>query len=178
MAIELRGQFSLDVGKDINFTIDLGRIHESAIAHVLSKGLDPLLRDCHANVTLESVGGDKAKQREEALALVTKKVESLYSGAIRIRGESRASAPVDPVQAEAEREARVTIGVKAKKGGDAWYEAVAKALGLAWTEKTDAERDAIRKLAIKHRAEKPEMIEAARKVVEARKAVTTDDLGL
>lgn len=178
MTIELRGQFSLDVGKDINFTVDLGRIHESAIAHVLSRGLDPLLRDCHANVTLESVGGDKAKQREEALALVTKKVEALYSGTIRVRGESRASAPVDPIQAEAEREARVTIGTKAKKGGDAWYEAVAKALELPWAEKTDAERDVIRKAAIKHRAEKLEMLAAAKQVVEARKAVTTDDLGL
>ena len=178
MTITLSGTLTLDIGKGIVAAVELHRLHESVIAHCLTKGFDPILRDCHANATLDDAGGDEAKQKEMAQAMFAKKIASLYDGTARIRGERRESLPSDPIAAEAEREARVTIQSKAKKLGAAWYKAVGAALALPFA--TEPEMQALRAAAIKARAAKPEMIEAARKIVEARKdiAVSAEDLGL
>ena len=178
MSITLHGTLTLDIGKGIVAAVELGRLHESVLVHCLTKGFDPILRDCHANATLDAADGDKAKQKEIAQAMFAKKLASLYDGTARIRGERRESLPSDPIAAEVEREARVTIQSKAKKLGDAWYAAVGAALALPFA--TEPDKAALRQAAIKARAAKPEMVEAARKIVEARKgiAVSAEDLGL
>lgn len=94
--IILTGNLNVDCGKGIMFNVNLGQIHESVVEHVLNRGLKPCLQDCHASVTLESCGGDEAKQREESLAAVTKYVEGLYNGTARVRGITRESS-ADPM---------------------------------------------------------------------------------
>lgn len=177
MTIELRGQLTLDVGKKIIRTIELGKVHESAIEHCLTKGFDALLRDSHANATLDAAGGDVQKMQDEAAALVDKKINSIYAGELRIRGEGRASVPSDPIAAEAEREARVTINKLAKAHGAKWYEGAGRVFELPHV--TEKEQQALRDVAWKARAVKPENVEAARKIVEARNGITisADDLG-
>lgn len=95
-SIELRGTVNVDCGKSITFTVELHRLHESVVEHVLLRGLKPCLQDCHASVTLDSVQGDEAKQREESLSAVTKYVNGLYNGTARVRGVTR-EASGDPL---------------------------------------------------------------------------------
>lgn len=115
MSITLSGTLTIDIGKGIVAAVELGRLHESVIEHCLTKGFDPILRDCHANATLESAGGDEAKQKEIAQAMVGKKLEALYDGTARIRGERRAVSS-DPMASH-----RITV-LRDMAGKEKWKE--------------------------------------------------------
>lgn len=178
MSIELKGVLNVDCGKGVMFAVELHRVHADLVEHMMLRGFKPCLSDVHAGITLAECDGDEAKQRELSFAAVTKYVEACYAGTARVRGETRVKAATDPVTAEAEREARVTIQALAKKLGAQWYAAVGAALGLPF--ETEKDKQALRDAAIAKRAAKPENVETARKIVEARKEikVNLDDLGL
>lgn len=96
MTIQLNGNLNVDCGKGIVFAVELHRVHESVIEHVLLRGFKPCLQDCHASVTLEASGGDEAKMRADSAAAVGKYVEGLYAGTVRVRGVTR-EASGDPL---------------------------------------------------------------------------------
>lgn len=104
--ITLNGTLNVDCGKGIMFAVELHRIHESVVAHVLLRGLKPCLQDCHASITLESCGGDEKKMRDDSAAAVGKYVEGLYAGTVRVRGVTRETTadPMSRFRIEALRE--------------------------------------------------------------------------
>lgn len=91
MTITLNGTLTVDCGKGILFAVELHRIHESMVEHMLTRGFKPCLQDVHAGVTLESCNGNEAEQRDKSRAMVQKYVESCYDGTARIRGTRRES---------------------------------------------------------------------------------------
>lgn len=187
----------IEIGKGLKINIALpwlgfpGQL-EAAAAHIVRIGARNVLMDSHANIKREDYPeGDEgtAAWRDASLAQAMKKLDALYKGEVRANATTRVSS-VDPVEAEALRMARVFVG-KATRGwednkGDsrAWIDAAAKALELpvpAWA--TDGFADAAKAVlaeAIKRRAARDDVKDAARKVVEAAKAVvvTGEDLGL
>lgn len=187
----------IEIGKGLKVNIELTRLGfngqlEAAAAHIVKIGARNVLMDSHASVKREDYpeGDDgTAAWREDSLAIAMKKLDALYKGEVRANATTRASS-VDPVEAEALRMARVFVG-KATRGwednkGDsrAWVNSAAKAMELQpidWTKDGFADSvKAVLAAAIKRRASRPDVREAAAKAVEAAKAVNVagEDLGL
>jgi hypothetical protein len=121
--------------------------------------------------------GGSDKKLADKFAIVETLMLNLRQG--KVRKTRTVEEPANPIEAEALREARVAIHALAKKGGADWYRAVAAKLELPF-DGSEADMKEIRDEAIAFRAAKPENVEAATKIVEARKAirVTTADLGI
>lgn len=182
----------IEIGKSLTVNVDTARMPETAMAHIVKMGLRNVLMDSHASVKRDAyaAGDDGAKEWQAAsLAVAMKKLDALYRGEVRANATTRVS-HADPIEAEAMRMARSFVYGKARgweenKGDSrAWVSAVAQAVALDpidWTKDTFG--DAVKAVlaeAIKRRAARPDVREAAAKVVEAAKAVivTGEDLGL
>ena len=188
----------IEIGKALTVNVELTRLgfeHQigTAAAHVVKIGLRNILMDAHANVKREDFAGDDdgAKAyRDASLAKAMTKLEALYKGDVRANAVTRQSS-ADPVEAEAMRMARTFVYGKARgweeNKGDSrkWIDAAQAAMGLpgiVWN--VDGFADAAKAVlaeAIKRRAARDDVKEAARKIVEAAKAVkveSADDLGL
>jgi len=176
----------IEIGKGLQMDVNTEalREHKTVWDHVVYIGLRNILMDAHASVKKEDHTGDDAVAAYKAasLALANKKLDAMMRGEHRtVHSGPRASA-VDPVAAEALREARVFVFGRARgweKGRDeakAYIEAVRTALGMD----ADAEPKTVLAAAIAKRAAKPESIAAAKDVVAARAKITVDvnDLGI
>lgn len=189
----------IEIGKGLKINIELTRLGfngqlEAAAAHIVRIGARNVLMDSHANVKREDYPeGDEgtAAWRDASLAQAMKKLDALYKGEVRANATTRVST-VDPVEAEATRMARVFVG-KATRGYEdnkgesrGWLASAAKAMDMPLdaaveSEAYFAQAKAVIAAAIKRRAARADVIEAARKIVEAAKAVkieSADDLGL
>ena len=168
----------IDIGAGLMIPVDFAKlaIHDAVIAHVQDIGARNILMDSHASVKRDDYESD-ADWRAAKLAVASKKLATMYDGSARARvvGAQRASS-VDPVMAESLREARVFVGKKArgweKAEGSAinWLVAIADKIGHELPEQptSDDWKELVQK-AIAFRANKPESIETARKIVELRK---------
>jgi hypothetical protein len=176
----------IEIGKGLTMNVDTESLREQAQAweHVVYIGLRNILMDAHAGVKKEDFEGDDAAQkyRDESLAMSQKKLDALFRNEVRAnRSTGPRISSADPVEAEAQREARTFIfgrargWEKGKKEALDYLAALAKALEMDGKDSKE-----ILAAAVKRRASKPESLEAARKIVEAKKSIQVDveSLGL
>ena len=182
---------TIEIGKTLTVAVDTTKLNDAVMAHVVRIGVRNILMDAHASVKRDDCESDQ-DYRAKSLAQSMKKLEAMYRGEVRANATTRIS-NADPIEAEALRMARVFVG-KATRGwedakGDArkWIDAAAEAMQLDdaerpnWTADDFADKaKAVLAAAIKRRAAREDVREAARKVVEAAKSVvaTGEDLGL
>lgn len=174
----------VEIGKGLSLDVDMDGIIAApdSLAHTLYIGVRNMCMDSHASITAKEYP-DPQELRKAALAVAQKKLDSLLRNEVRTVRASVARVPSDPVEAEATREARVFVFGRARgweKGkveALAYIAALAKALELP--NLPGKEKDVL-SAAVAKRAAKPESIEAARTIVDARKSiqVNTADLGL
>ena len=169
----------IDIGAGLMIPVDFKKIaiHASVQEYVENIGARNILMDSHASVKRDDYESD-ADYRAAKLAVAAKKLATMYDGTSRARvagGSPRVS--TDPVIAEATREARVFVGKKAKgweKGDDgaiAWLAKIADVIGHELPEKpTSNDWKSLVQKAIEYRANKPESLATAKKVVELRAA--------
>lgn len=162
---------NINIGKAGTIDVDTDKLTNEAVRrHIMVIGLRNILLDCHANIT-EKTEPDAAKRRAESLAVAEKKLAAMYAGELRANaGRTRTT---DPVEQEALRLARVFVG-KATRGwengkADAWFAKIGPAFEMSFG--TADERKAVIAEAIRRRAAKPEVVEAAERAVAARKNV-------
>ena len=175
----------VEIGKGLRLDVDTQRInaHEAVFGHIVYIGLKNILQDSHAGAKREDFDSDEA-YKAASLAMAQKKLDAMYNGVLRANTSGPRASSVDPIQAEALREARVFVG-KATRGWEkdsadaiAWLTKAGTAMGLPHATADD--RKAIIAAAIARRAAKPEMIAAATKVIEARNSIVIDaeELGI
>lgn len=152
----------VNVGKSIEVEVAIGALPEAAMQHVIYIGLRNILMDSHASVTADEYP-DETERKAVADAMVTKKLEALMRGEVRVASSREG----DPVRAEALRSATAVIVAALKKAG--------KIKKVA-----DVDAKLLREKASELIVTKPEFMEKARETVEARKAATVDlaDIGL
>jgi len=171
----------VEIGRGLAISVDVEALmkQEAVFGHVVYMGLRNILMDCHANIVREDCVDD-ADYRAKKLAVANKKLEAMMSGVLRAKTGSSPKTFVDPVEKEANKMARTFVYGKAKgwekgeKGPIAYIAALAKALEMEGS----AEKD-ILLAAIEKRAERKDVIEAARLVVESNSIeISADDLGI
>ena len=147
------------------FTKDLPLV---SLAATLQYGIQRFIND--------KIGGSDKKLADK-FAIAETLMLNLRQG--KVRKTRTVAEPANPIEAEALREARVTIHGLAKKLGIDWYKAIAEKLGLPF-DGSQSDMAEIRDEAIAIRAAKPENVEAARIKVEAAKSirVKAEDLGI
>lgn len=99
----------VNIGKDIELNVDVARLPQNVLDHVVYIGLRNILMDSHASITAEKstdVYGDSR-------AMAEKKLEAMYNGEVRSAGTRTA----DPVKAEAIRIASDRIKAAWRKAG-------------------------------------------------------------
>lgn len=185
---------TVEIGKALQVAVDTTRLNESVMAHVVRIGLRNILMDSHASVKSDDFKDDdegRKAWRDASLAQAMKKLDAMYKGEVRANATTRVS-HADPVEAEAMRMARTFVYGKTKgweKGDEkavAYITLAGRAMELPGIEQDDDGQKAADKVkaiiaeAIKRRAARADVREAAAKVVEAAKAVvvTGEDLGL
>lgn len=173
---------TIDIGKTLQVSVDVGRLPESALEHVIKIGLRNILMDSHAGVnTTKYPEADAAKIREMSLETAMKKLEAMYRGEIRSNATTR-EASLTPVEKEARRLAREYVaGLAGKFEKDDQHalnlRKMADILGLP-CETTD-EQKSVFAAAIKRRAARADVIATAEKnVAEAAKLNTKVDVEL
>lgn len=173
---------NIEIGKGLTIAVDVDALREKpeAFGHVIYIGLRNILMDAHAGVKREDCADD-AEYRARSLAQSQAKLDALMNNIVRKNAAGPRASAVDPIMAESLREARVFVGKKARgweKSEDAaiaWLTAIADKIGHELPEApTMDDWKALVGAAIKFRAEKPESIETAKKIVELRAATTVD----
>lgn len=174
----------VEIGKGLSLDVDMDGIIAAPLshAHTLYIGVRNMCMDAHASVT-EKEYPDPVKRREVSLSAAQKKLDSLYRNEVRTVRASVARVPSDPVEAEATREARVFVFGRARGWEKGKAEALAYIAALAGAlemPNLPGKEKEVLSAAIAKRAAKPESIEAAKAIVEARKSIQVDtaDLGL
>lgn len=180
----------IEIGKGLQVDADTEKLreHRAVWEHIVYIGLRNILMDAHASVKKEDHPGDDGVETYKAasLAMANKKLDAMLRGEQRTVHSGPRASSVDPVAAEALREARVFVLGRARgweKGraeAIAYIDAVHKALALPRNADGRIDPKATLAAAVAKRAAKPESIAAAKAVVEARKAIVVDaaDLGI
>lgn len=171
---------NIDIGAGLMLPVDFDRLHNhrASIEHIENIGARNVLMDCHAPIKRDDFETDQ-EWRNAKLLKAQSKLEQLYDGSIRANSSGPRASSIDPIAAEALREARVFVHSKAKgweKATDSainWLTTIADKLGIELAEE-NPDWKAVIAAAVKFRAEKPESIATATKIVEARKAIAVD----
>lgn len=141
----------VNIGKGIELAVDLSKLNEAVLAHVVYIGLRNILMDSHAGVTADKSDNVEAESR----AVAEKKLAAMYAGEVRSVGTRTG----DPVKAESIRLATDQLKTAIRKSGKKVSEVDAKTL-----------RDAA--IALVERT--PAIVELARKRVAESKSVDAD----
>jgi len=171
----------VEIGRGLEINVDVESLmkQEAVFGHVVYIGLRNILMDCHANIVREDCVDD-ADYRAKKLAVAEKKLEAMMSGVLRAKTGSSPKTIIDPIEKEAFKLARVFVYGKAKgwekgeKSAISYIAALAKALEMEGS----AEKD-ILVAAIEKRAQKAEVLAAAKAIVDANSSeIEIDDLGI
>lgn len=138
----------VNIGKEIELTVDVAKLPQNVMDHVVYIGLRNILMDSHAGVT-----SDKSTDvKGDSTAVAEKKLASMYAGEVRTIGTRTG----DPVKAESIRIATGLVKAAAKKSG----------------EKFDAKQ--LRELAVALVGKNPAIEKQARKNVEANRELDVE----
>lgn len=187
--------FNIEIGKGLTLDVIKEKLPDVAIDYAIKRAFKDALQDSHASIKREDYPDGDAGQadwRAASLEVAKKKLAAFYDGDIRANAAAPRASKLDPVEAEALRMARVFVG-KATRGWEhghekplAWITKAAEALGIE-PHADDADVDArtawrkdVMARAIKARAARQDVRDAAALAVEAAKSVeaTEEDLGL
>lgn len=144
----------IGIGSAGEITVDEGKFSETVWAYVFNYGLKQMLNDVHASVTAK-VEADETKRNSQKMALVQKKLDSLYAGEV---AQARVGSTGNPVEREmramAEADLKAKLRSIGKKVGDYDKTVWAEIVGKQVAKNEDAYRvAATAKLAIKPEAE-------------------------
>ncbi len=160
--------FSISIGAlNGNVEVNAAMFSPAVSAYVFEYGLKQMLNDCHASVTA-SVEPDDAKRAEAKLAMVQKKLDSLYAGhTVQARTGGTSDPRTKLIRQFAEQELQEGIKKAGKKVADVKKQVDAQGNGVYLT--------AILRLIDKH---EDRYIKAADAALKARGAASTElDLG-
>lgn len=87
---------NIGIGEAGEISVDETRFNETVKAYIFNYGLKQMLNDVHASVT-KKVEADDLKRVEQKLALVQKKLASLYAGEV---AQARVGTTGSPVERE------------------------------------------------------------------------------
>ena len=115
VTIDIPDTYTLPIGRNSlhgSLIVDWSRFPAASLQYIMMNGVKQAVNDARAEPVDKKTG--KAYTSEEILAKAAAKLEALYDGSNRVRGESTAA---DAYEAEAIREAkRHTIAVFSKAG--------------------------------------------------------------
>lgn len=120
----------INIGEAGSIDVDESKFTEAVRAYVFNYGLKQMLNDVHAGET-KAKTADDATRKANKLALVEKKLASLYNGEV---AQARVGATGSPIEREmramAEADLRVKVKAAGKKVSDfdkgVWAEVVGK----------------------------------------------------
>lgn len=120
----------VNIGKGIELEVDVARLPQNVLDHVVYIGLRNILMDSHAGVTAEKSDNVEAESR----AVAEKKLEAMYNGEVRTVGTRTG----DAVKSEAIRIASNLIKAQYRKLGKKVSSLDAKALREAAIKLVDS----------------------------------------
>lgn len=118
----------INIGEAGTIEVDAAKFNEAVKAYIFQYGLKQMLNDVHAGET-KARTADDATRKANKLALVEKKLTSLYNGEV---AQARVGATGSPVEREmramAEADIKARLKSLGKKVGDFSKEAFANAI--------------------------------------------------